>query len=469
MSSPLIWIALPIFISVGLFLLRNRQRLTVIIGVLTALVLSTLAAWHPIGELITIGPISYRLDSTLSIFGRRFILDNQDRPILLLIYLLAAFWLGGAYISHTSRLFVPLSLMIVSLLTAALAVEPFLYAALIIELVVLLSVPLLSPPGQPIARGVLRFLSFQTFGMPFILFVGWMLAGVEASPGDLELVARALILISLGFAFILGIFPFHTWIPLLAESVHPYAVSFILFTLPWMVSLFGLGFFERFTWLRGSETAYTMIRLAGVIMVLAGGIWSAYQNQLPRILGYSVMVEIGFSLLAIGVPGGISLFFAMLLPRLFGLGVWSLSLISIQSYQNNNGSKSLTLSSAKGIMRKLPVASTSIVLVNLSLAGFPLLAAFPVRLAIWQSLAEINAVLAILTILGSVGLVIAAFRSLSYFIAGIDNQSWQINETRISLIFLGLGLAALFLMGIFPQFFFPPLADLASAFQLLSP
>lgn len=469
MNAPLLWVVLPALLAVGLYFLRHFQRITVMLGVLFALFFVALAMWHPIGELINIGPISYRLESTFSIFGRRFILENSDRPILVLTYLLAAFWFGGAYITHTSRLFIPLSLVIVTLLTAALAVEPFLYAALIIELVALVSIPLLSPPGQPLARGVLRFLSFQTLGMPLILFVGWMLAGVETSPGDLELVSTAMILIGLGFAFILGIFPFHTWIPLLAEAAHPYIFSFILFTFTWMVSLFGLGFFERYAWLRSTETAYTAIRIIGVIMILAGGLWAAFQNQLSRILGYAIIVEIGFSLLAIGVPGGISLFFAMLPSRLISLGVWSLSLMSIQSYQAESGSTSMLLSSLNGIMHNLPVAASSLVLVNLSLAGFPLLAAFPIRLTLWQVLAEIDILLAILTIVGCVGLIIAGLRSLAYFLVGDGEQHWRITESRTTLVFLILGIFALFLIGIFPQLFLPPFAEMATVFEHLSP
>jgi formate hydrogenlyase subunit 3/multisubunit Na+/H+ antiporter MnhD subunit len=469
MNAPLLWLVLPVLLAVGLYFLRHLRRITVLLGVLLALTFAVLAMWHPIGELITIGPISYRLESTLSIFGRQFILENSDRPILVLTHLLAAFWFSGAYITRTSRIFIPLSLVIVSLLTAALAVEPFLYAALIIELVALVSIPLLSPPGQPLARGVLRFLSFQTFGMPFILFVGWMLAGVETSPGDLELVATAMILIGLGFAFMLGIFPFHTWIPLLAEAVHPYIFSFILFTITWMVSLFGIGFFERYAWLRSTETAYAGIRIVGVIMILAGGLWAAFQNQLPRVFGYAIIVEIGFSLVAIGVPSGISPFFAMLPSRLISLGVWSLSLINIQSYQAQRGSKSMLLSSLNGVMYNLPVAASSLVLVNLSLAGFPLLAAFPIRLTLWKALAEVDILLAILTILGCVGLIIAGLRSLAHFLVGANEQHWQITESRTALVFLGLGIFALFLIGIFPQLFLPPFAELATVFEHLSP
>jgi NADH:ubiquinone oxidoreductase subunit 2 (subunit N) len=159
----------------------------------------------------------------------------------------------------------------------------------------------------------------------------------------------------------------------------------------------------------------------------------------------------------------------MLPSRLVSLGVWSLSLINIQSYQAQRGSKSMLLSSLNGVMYNLPVAASSLVLVNLSLAGFPLLAAFPIRLTLWQALAEVDILLAILTILGCVGLIIAGLRSLAHFLVGANEQHWQITESRTALVFLGLGIFALFLIGIFPQLFLPPFAELATVFEHLSP
>ena len=95
----------------------------------------------------------------------------------------------------------------IALLVAALAVEPFLFSALLIEMAVLVSVPLLSPPGHPVGKGVLRYLIFQTLAMPFILFAGWVFGGVEINPADTQLLVQSVVLMGFGFAFWLAVFP----------------------------------------------------------------------------------------------------------------------------------------------------------------------------------------------------------------------------------------------------------------------
>ena len=66
-----------------------------------------------------------------------------------------------------------------------------LFAALFIEMAVLLSVPLVTSIYKPPGKGIIRFLIYQTLAMPFILLSGWLLAGVEASPGNLALAAQS--------------------------------------------------------------------------------------------------------------------------------------------------------------------------------------------------------------------------------------------------------------------------------------
>ena len=124
--------------------------------------------------------------------------------MLALIYGAAALWFFGAEAARAATRLVPMGFMIIALMVAAIAVQPFLYAALFIEMAILIAIPMLTTIYAPPGKGVLRFLIYQTLAMPFILVAGWLLAGVEASPGDLALTAQSAAMLGMGFAFLLA-------------------------------------------------------------------------------------------------------------------------------------------------------------------------------------------------------------------------------------------------------------------------
>ena len=478
MSAPLIWIIIPGLVVILLLLLRSRERLVIGIGIGFSLALAFIAWLDPIGEAIHLGPITLTISDSLTVLGRRFVLESKEAPVLVLIYLGVAFWFGGVKISRAGSLFVPVGLMIASLATAALAVEPFLYAALLIEMAAIVAITIFSIPGKPINRGSLRFLIIQTLSMPFILLTGWLLTGVEASPGDSAITVQAAFSMALGFALLLWIFPFHTWMPMTVELANQYVVAFVFFMLPLIITLFGLGFLDRFAWLRTQPGVYTALQMSGLLMVLAGGIGAAYQKHLGRMLAFGMMVEIGITLLTIGIPGAepgtyplIGVFFASLLPRGLGLGVWALALVVISRTDPRAESyaQSLELNHLRGCGLQLPIASSALILAQLSIAGFPLLAGFPVRLPVWQGLADHSIVLTVSALLGSVGLLIASLRTLVVFVGESDDRQWASQESWSQRILLLVGVIGLFVIGIFPQIILPQLASMASVFVNLSP
>lgn len=224
MSAPVLWIGIP-FLSGALILLFLRERISPLIGGIAAMVLALIAMAIPIDTALLLGSISIKISPSIDFLGRSFALNTADGPLLVIIYGLAALWFFGTEASGTANRFVSLGLMIVALLTASIAVEPFLFAALLLEMAAMLVIPLLVPMYQKPGRGVIRFLIYQTLAMPFILFSGWMLAGVEASPGDINTTIQAGTMLGLGFAFLLGIFPLYNWIPLITEEAPPYVAD----------------------------------------------------------------------------------------------------------------------------------------------------------------------------------------------------------------------------------------------------
>ncbi len=146
MTAPTVWIGIPLALAALLFILP-RERLISYLGTLFALGLAAVAYWMPPGTAQRIGSLSLRIEPSLSLFGRQLSLDSGDQTILILVYGMAAFWFFGTLAAGRARQVVSLGLVVIALLVASLAVRPFLYAALFVEMAVLVSVPLLAPPS----------------------------------------------------------------------------------------------------------------------------------------------------------------------------------------------------------------------------------------------------------------------------------------------------------------------------------
>ncbi len=447
MNAPILWIFLPLALG-GFFLLFRYERVLTILGGSSALILSLLAFLIPIDVALFSGVFSFKLAGSLNVLGRSFVLETADGPLLAILYGLAAMWFFGAEAAGLARRLIPMGMAILSLLVAAIAVRPFLFAAVFIEIAVLLSVPMLLPPTQRPGRGILRYLIFQTLAIPFILFAGWLVAGVETSPGDVELTLQSTAMLALGFAFLLSVFPLYTWIPMLMEEASPYLVGFLLWLLPQTTALFAMGFLDRYPFLRLSADLMTTLRAAGLLMVVSAGVWAAFQRHLGRLMGYAAIAETGFLLIALGLgtAGGIQLIFLQMIPRGLGLTVWAMSLTTIQSHI-----ESPRFVHAQGAARLLPIASAGIVFANLSAAGFPLLAGFPVRMALLESLARQSMGLTLWLALGLLGLTVGAVRTLAVVSLSEAETAWASRETRIQVTLIALGILGLFALGLFPQ------------------
>jgi NADH-quinone oxidoreductase subunit N len=447
MNAPTLWIIIPIGLGILLLFISN-QRILSLLGGSLAVVLASIAQFVPIEAALKVGSFSLKIDSGLTVLGRSLVIPPTEGSLLALIYGAAALWFFGAEASKTAPRLVPLGFMIIALLVASLAVQPFLYAALFIEMAILLAIPMLTSLYRPPGRGVVRFLIYQTLAMPFILLAGWLLAGVEASPGDLDLTAQSATMLGMGFAFLLAIFPLYSWIPLLIEENSPYIVGFLLWILPMVTIIFGAGFLDRYSWLRSSPQLIVALRYVGLLMVVSGGAFAAFQRHLGRIMAYGSIAETGFSLLALSLDLklGIPILFLLIPARALGLAVWSLSLTIIRE-----NIADMRFSAARGLLRVMPLAGAGMIVATLSAGAFPLLAGFPSRLALWEGLSRDSISAALWMAIGIVGLLTSAFRSLAVISMADEQIVWTRHESSTQITMLGLGMIGLFLLGLFPQ------------------
>ena len=461
MNAPLIWIFIPLLTGGFILLFVWQERTAAFIGGIAAAALAGAALILPIDLAVRLGPLSLKVAPSVQLFGRSLVINSTDAPLLVLLYGLTALWFFGSEAAGVARRLVSLGMIILGLLVASIAVEPFLFAALLIELAVLVAVPMLSPPEQRPGRGLIRFLIYQTLAMPFILFAGWLLAGVEASPADLALTVQSATILGLGFAFLLAVFPLYNWIPLLMEETSAYVVGFLLWLLPTMAAIFGMGFLDRYAWLRTSSQLPQALQIAGLIMVITGGLWAAFQHHLGRLMAYTAVAESGLVLLALGlIPGpGVEITFLLLIPRGLSLATWALAL----SILNAEG-QSAEFVSVRGLARLFPLAAASLVLAAFSSAGLPLLAGFPPRLALWEGLARESLGAALGLLVGLLGLLTGALRILAVLFMADEDTAWSAGESRNQRAMLGLGMIALLILGILPQLARPFLANLPLMF-----
>ncbi len=417
MSSALVWILLPFLIGSFLFITSSYRKVTYLTGIIAATFLAFAARLMPIDAPVSIGSLEFKLSSSMNVLGRSLVISQNELTIMLVLYGITAFWLIGGFVLKSNDLLPPVTLVMTSLLSASLAVEPFLYAAILIEAAVLVSL-LLFPiiPGKK-DPGIVRYLVFQTFGLPFMLFTGWFMGGLQTGAADPQDVRLALIFLGIGFGFVLAIFPLYSWIPMLAGEENPYPVGFVLIMLPTAALFSLLAYVDQFSWLRESVDMPRIFQTAGVMMIVSGGIFSGFQRNLARMFGYAVIVENGLSVLAIGLmtTRGYELFANLLLYRLIAFGLWTLCLAFLLKNYSDLDLKSIT-----GAGKKFPLIATGIMIAQFTVAGLPLLSGFPLRIAIMEELSIQSPNMAWLIILGLAGMWVGAIYSFWVFLQGMN-------------------------------------------------
>ncbi len=447
MSLPVLFIVVPVAISIALLAIRKQPRLAIIASLILYLVLGLVALFHNFSEVMKLGPLSFELGTTLNFLGRSLVLENQDRLYLVIASFFSLIWIGGIRAVRIEPRVIPYQLIVTASLTAALAVEPFIFSAIFIEIAVICSIPMLVNQGEYFGKGVLRFLIFETLAMPLILLGGWLLGGNQASPSDLQQTSIAGFFLGIGFAFWLAVFPFHSWVPQLSEDAPPYLVTFLLTMLPQVALIAIIEFAGEVAWIRGSQLFSTVLLSIGIIMIIATAIWAFYEQNVLRLFGLVVLFESGCLLLFVSLQSQLAIetLFMSLFPRTLALALAGLS-ISIMLYKSSS-EKNLTI---EGCFRDYPFASSGLVLSFLSIIGLPLLAEFPYKLILFELLRNVHPEAIIWIMLGFIGMLVPIVKLLLKMTRS-DKVEFKVNENWIQISLISIGGLLLIIMGLFPN------------------
>ena len=467
LSMPILWILLPLAAAGITVLLAKKRLLSLLLTGFLSLGLAALAFFFPENLSLNLGPLTINFVEGLNILGRQILVPLELLPFIALLFGATGLWVLSSAATAPHPVMPAISLAITALLTASLGIEPFLYAALFIQAVVLISIPMLSPVAEGPSRGILRYLSLQTAAMPFILFAGWLLSGVETLPPESALIGQSALVLGLGFALLLAIFPFHSWVPMVSEDSHPAAASYLLFIVPTAIIVFGLKFLNRYPFLRELENLTLTLRLFGTVMILIGGLWTALQDKLSRAFGFSSLAETGFSLLALSlVPQDGITWLVLLIPaRALGFWLWGYALARIQAHAG-----SLTIQDLRGFARRCPFLAIALLLSQLSVAGLPLLAAFPVKINLFTALRASGLAFFAWSFIGNLGLFLFSLRALASLVRPQDEgrtQPWSANESTHEIITVVLAVLFLVLIGLMPGTFLGWITDILTAFPQL--
>ncbi|HWS24838.1 MAG TPA: proton-conducting transporter membrane subunit [Anaerolineales bacterium] len=449
--AALLWIAGPIVIGL-INLIFFKGPIRNYIAAVASLLFFLLALFLPPSTALEILGISIFIEPTFTVLGRSFQLTASEQIHLLNSFGLAMFWFLGSIGLPKLDSMSSIGLMIIGVLIAAISIQPFLYAGVFIELAILLAIPLLLSQDEIPPTKILPFLINQSLAFPFILLAGFLLSGINTPQTDLKIISQGLLMLSIGFAFLLSIFPLYSWAPILSTAANPYKIGFILTVFPFFGILFGLDFIDRFTFLQTSGKALAIVEAIGMIILVTASIFSAIETRLDRAYSYGLVSMTGSALVAIGIPElteSILFFTVIIQVHIIIFALWGLGLSLLR---NNNSS--LALEYQKGLFWRSPYISIAILIGMFTIAGSPLLALFPLKVSMWNSLSESFPNQGLWFAISLIGFWISAARTTAIFLSSKPKLVEIRRENGWNTVLILIGILITLALGLFPNFFF---------------
>jgi NADH-quinone oxidoreductase subunit N len=271
------------------------------------------------------------------------------------------------------------------------------------------------------------------------------------SGANMNLLIISFVFIAAGYAIEAAIVPFHFWLPD-AYTAAPAPSSAFLSALVDQGSYYILIRILLFIILPisvGGVFDWTlMLAVLAALTMIVGNIFALIQNDIKRMVAYICVADVGYNLVAItsvtalGLAG--NLYFFLIGGLTTALAFMAVGII------NSKGFK--TLDDFSGVGKKMPWTSLALIMAGLSFAGVPPLGGFMGKYLVFTSAISADFTwLAVIGVLTSVLQTAYIFRLVNVMYGKQSKIETVIKEDKRILIPVFILVAAIFILGLFPN------------------
>ncbi len=315
-------------------------------------------------------------------------------------------------------------------------------------------------------NATLKFLVMVIIASAFVLFGMSIIYGLTGSlnytavrealnatnvASNMNLLIIAFVFVAAGYAIEAAIVPFHFWLPdaytaapapsaaflsaLVDQGSYYIVIRILLFI------IIPTGPNQVLDWT-------LMLAILAAITMVVGNIFALIQNDVKRLIAYICVADVGYNLVAItsikslGLEG--NLYFFLIGGLTTALAFMTIGII------NRYGIK--TLKDFAGFGKKAPLVSIALVIAGLSFAGVPPLGGFIGKYLVFTAALQANlSWLAIIGVLTSVLQTAYIFRLMNTMYGKKATDETRIKESYRILIPVFILVAAIFILGLFPD------------------
>ncbi len=293
----------------------------------------------------------------------------------------------------------------------------------------------------------------------------WVVRQALTALADKNLLIIAFILIATGYAIEAAIVPFHFWLPD-AYSAAPSSSAAFLSALIDQGSYYVLIRVLVFILTPPDVLNWTfMLAVMAALTMIVGNLFALIQDNVKRLIANICVADVGYNLVgitsvtALGLTGNLYFF-------LIG-GITTALSFMIVGITSRYGFK--TVEDFSGLGRKMPFVSLALVIAGLSFAGVPPFGGFMAKYLVFTAAIKANiSWLAIIGVLTSVLQVAYLLRLVNYMYAKNPKDETVIKEPKRMLVPIFILVAAIIILGLYPQIVFNLIDPVINQLQFIS-